>query len=142
MTTPEKLVIKRIIDASPEEIFDAWLDPKSLRDWMLPEQTKNIEATVDPRVGGKFRILMKDDEKGYEHTGEYKILDRPKKLAFTWISQSTGMKPTLVTIELIPKENKTELTLTHEGLSDDAKEGHKKGWTDVVEKLEKHFSKS
>ncbi|MCI0417237.1 SRPBCC domain-containing protein [bacterium] len=142
MTTPGKLVIKRIIDASPEEIFDAWLNPESLRDWMVPGPWKYTEAIVDSRVSGKFWIVMKNDEREFEHTGEYKILDRPKKLAFTWISKATGMNPTLVTIELIQKGKKTELTLTHEGLSDEARESHEQGWTDIVEKLAKHFSKS
>jgi uncharacterized protein YndB with AHSA1/START domain len=140
MITAGKLVITKLIAATPEEIFEAWISPDSLRDWMTPGSTKTTEATVDPRVGGRFRIVMKDGEKDYEHSGEYQVVDRPRKLVFTWISEATGFQPTLVTVEIKAKESMTELTLTHEGLSGDAAERHHQGWSQILEKLEKHFS--
>ena len=31
-----RVAVRREIKASPEEIFDAWLDPDSLGEWMSP----------------------------------------------------------------------------------------------------------
>ena len=38
-------------------------------------------ATVDFRVGGRFRIVM-HGEKDYEHTGKYLVIEPDKKLVF------------------------------------------------------------
>jgi uncharacterized protein YndB with AHSA1/START domain len=38
---------------------------------------------VDPRVGGKFRIVMIEGRERHEHTGEYLAIEPPSRLSFT-----------------------------------------------------------
>ncbi len=139
MPTPEadnKLVIRRLIDAPREEIFAAWLDPESIRQWMCPGDVTSAEAQIDPRVGGRFRIVMRMPQEDCDHTGEYTIMERPSKLAFTWISKNTDHQPTLVTIELFDRGGRTELVLTHDRFPrKEAVEAHRRGWGAIVEKL-------
>jgi uncharacterized protein YndB with AHSA1/START domain len=131
-----KLVVRKMIPASREEVFDSWTDPHSMAVWMCPGNTVRAEAELDVRVGGKFRILMKGDCEEFDHTGVYRVIERPSKLAFTWISRATANQETLVTIELFTRGKQTELVLTHEGLpSADAISRHGGGWTSIVEKL-------
>src|SRR2546422_4474208 len=49
-------------NASPERVFDAWLDPKLIDGWMFGPSQRDEEVrrvTVDPRVGGSFSFLVR-----------------------------------------------------------------------------------
>ena len=52
------LTVRRLIAATAEELFDAWLDPASLAVWMRPGPTTNTTIKLDARVGGAFEIIM------------------------------------------------------------------------------------
>ena len=86
---------------------------------------------------------MKGPDCDHEHTGEYLVLDRPRKLVFTWISTETHGLVTTVSVEIRPHGVcRTELTLTHEGLPDEtAGARHRQGWDDILEKLGSHVSR-
>ena len=133
----ETLVVRRFIPVPRERVFAAWLDPASLAQWMRPGGMTNATAEVDPRVGGKFQIVMMEGRKKFEHTGEYLSIQPPARLSFTWISQATDHKPTEVTIELLEREGGTELILTHRRLPAGQVESHLGGWTDALRVLEK-----
>jgi uncharacterized protein YndB with AHSA1/START domain len=73
----------------------------------------------------------------FVNTGEYRILDRPAKLQFTWISSRWGPQETLVTVELRARESQCELVLTHERFPVESSANQlTKGWTEIVEKLQ------
>jgi uncharacterized protein YndB with AHSA1/START domain/ketosteroid isomerase-like protein len=141
--TDDKLVLRKLIPASREEVFAAWSDPASIRHWMCPGDTKTAEAQIDFRVGGSFRILMKGGSHDTEHTGEYQAIDPPSKLSFTWISKNTDFKTTLVTIELFERADQTELILTHERFpSAERVRQHKGGWSQIADRLAQHFEQA
>ena len=131
------LVVRRQLAVPRERVFAAWLDSESLAHWMLPGGTTQATVTVDPRVGGGFRIVMEGASHGrVEHTGEYLAIEPPSRLSFTWISKHTDQRPTVVTIELHERDGGTELVLTHRGLPPKEVEGHRQGWTDIVRLLD------
>jgi len=134
-TTAPALVVEREIEATAEELFDAWLDPESLAVWMRPGDTVSATVTADPHVGGEFSITMHSKEKSYAHTGVYRIIDRPNKLVFTWISDATHHGESLVTVDFRQKGKTTRLILTHELLPVDKAEAHRGGWTSALDKL-------
>jgi uncharacterized protein YndB with AHSA1/START domain len=127
----------RRLPGSPEEVFDAWTTGDSLALWMCPGSIQRAVTEVDARVGGRFRILMKGPERDYDHTGEYLVLDRPRRLVFTWISEGTHGRSTTVTVELRRLgRGETQLTLTHDGLPDEEAVGkHESGWADILKRL-------
>ena len=132
----DRLVIRKVIPAPREEVFAAWIDPESIRDWMCPGDTVTAEARLDPRVGGSYRIVMKSPTREYNHTGEYLVVEPPAKLVFTWVSNSTGNQPTLVTVELFARGGACELVLTHERFTNaEAVRRHQGGWGQIVDKL-------
>jgi uncharacterized protein YndB with AHSA1/START domain len=138
---PTSLVIKRILPARREEVFDAWLNADSLSDWMRPAQTiRQTTAEIDPRVGGRYRIVMHGDGRDYDHEGEYLLIDRPSRLSFTWISAGTERQPSIVTIELFDRDGKTELVLTHSQLPATQVGPHTQGWGEIVDMLARHLS--
>jgi uncharacterized protein YndB with AHSA1/START domain len=137
------LVVRRQIAVPRERVFQAWLDSESLAHWMRPGDRTHATVTVDPRVGGGFRIVMEGpaDGRDYEHRGEYLAIEPPSRLSFTWISRATDYTPTVVTIEFHERGTGTELVLTHRRLPPKAVEGHRKGWTDVLRLLDEAFTR-
>jgi uncharacterized protein YndB with AHSA1/START domain len=132
------LVVRRHIAVPRERVFEAWLDSESLAQWMRPLDFTHATVSVDPRVGGGFRIVMEGRTDGgdYEHRGEYLAIEPPSLLSFTWISKATDYKPTVVTIEFHERGTGTELVLTHRRLPPKAAEAHREGWTDIVRLLD------
>ncbi len=140
MTAPSvgrTLRIVRRLPATPEVVFAAWTDAESLKVWMCPGSTSVSTAELDVRVGGQFRIVIRHEEHDTVHTGFYREILPPERLVFTWTSTATRGEVTLVTVELRPEGDATELILTHEGLPDaDSAAQHESGWQGVVVKLE------
>jgi uncharacterized protein YndB with AHSA1/START domain len=131
------LVVRRRIAVPRERVFDAWLDSESLAHWMRPGNFTRATVTVDPRVGGGFRIVMQGRPEGdVEHHGEYLAIEPPSLLSFTWISRHTDNRPTVVTIEFHERGTETELVLTHRRLPLAVVDSHRQGWTDIVRLLE------
>lgn len=132
----EVLVVRRVLPVERERVFAAWLDPESLATWMRPGETNATVVEVDPRVGGRFRIMMQHAGCGSEHTGEYLAIVPPTLLSFTWISAATDLRPTVVTVELLERDGGTELVLTHRRLPAARIDAHRQGWTDILRLLE------
>lgn len=141
MTQPagsHELVVTRRLSAPPEDVFDAWLDAGMMSRWMCPGDVQRADVTIDPRVGGTFSIDMVGPTATHPHRGEYLVLDRPRQLSFTWTSNATKQKSSVVTIDLSPApDGTTELVLRHRGLPDEQSAGnHQMGWASIVEKLD------
>jgi uncharacterized protein YndB with AHSA1/START domain len=137
------LVVRRQIAVPRERVFEAWLDSESLAQWMRPNSFAHATVTVDPQVGGGFRIVMggRTDGLDHEHRGEYLAIEPPSLLSFTWISRATDYQPTVVTIEFLERGAGTELVLTHRRLAAKAVEGHRRGWTDIVRMLDETLTR-
>ena len=132
-----KIVVKRAIPATVDELFDAWLDPESLAQWMLPGDHQRNTVSVDARVGGAFEIVMHHQNGSKRHYGEYRAIERNKKLVLTWHSDATHHTETLVTVEFHAASDRTEIVLTHERMPDhEAGLAHTRGWTRALELLE------
>ncbi len=131
-----RVTVRREIAASAEELFDAWLDPASIAVWMRPPGIARSTATVDAREGGAFEIVMHSAEGPILHTGVYRVIDRPRRLVFTWISPATRQTETLVTVEFLARRRTTDVVVTHERLPDEETvPSHTDGWCQVLELL-------
>jgi len=135
MTETLTLVVSRRIAADPQAVFDAWLDPQSVRHWLFATPDGAMETVeIDPRVGGRFRIVERRGADLAEHFGEYREIERPSRLAFDfWTSFSE--ERTLVTVAIEPAGDGTLLTLTHHGVWADYEDRTHQGWTMILEGL-------
>lgn len=62
-------------------------------------------------------------------------------LEFTWVSEGTRGKESVVKIELVARGGKTELTLSHEGLPDqEMADSHNGGWSSFLDSLTKRLA--
>ena len=135
-TDPRRAYVRRMVRAAASEIFDAWTVPSEMGQWMTP--VGSASAEVDLRVGGRFRLVMADEHLSIEHTGEYRVIDPPHLLVFTWRSQFTGMRDTLVTVRLTERTaTETELEIIHQLDTPEQAPSHADGWNQIVSRLER-----
>ena len=138
----DKLVVRRTIAASAKDVFDAWVDAKALAAWMTPISDRASDVTVDARVGGKFEIVMHSDTGTVPHRGVYEVIDRPRRLVFTWNSPFAGDHGSRVTVDFHANAGGTEVVVTHEKLPTELAVGqHREGWSLCLAGLERHMAK-
>ena len=134
--TPAAVVVRRTIAASAYDLFDAWLDPEALAEWMRPGTIQRSEARVDPRVGGEYEVIMHGEKGPIPHRGIYQVIDRPRRLVFTWTSPFAGAD-SRVTVDFKPMDQRTEVIVTHEQLPSGEVTSHTDGWTSALEHLDR-----
>ena len=138
----DKLVVRRVIAAPAKDLFDAWLDAKAMAVWMKPGAAERSDVTVDARVGGRFEIVMQTQRGPIPHRGVYEIIDRPRRLVFTWNSPYAGEHGSLVTVDFLARAGGTEVVVTHEKLPTEVAVGqHRGGWTEILESLEANLAR-
>jgi len=136
--------VRRRVRAAPEQVFDLWTKPDLMARWMSPfPGAVDCKASADPREGGAFSLVMSSAEANREVSGVYVQVDRPRKLVFTWVGPLTNHVNTLVTLELTPVGEETDLVLTHERLPTTAiHEGHTRGWGNILDHLAETIGKA
>jgi uncharacterized protein YndB with AHSA1/START domain len=123
--------VTRHIKASPERIFDAWLDPDLLGQWMFGPKVREEEIlhlNVNPTVGGSFSFLVRRGDVEIDHIGEYLEIDHPRRLVFTWgVRQDEGTEFSRMIVEMAPSEAGSELNISQEMTQK---------WADFVERAQ------
>ncbi len=105
--------------------------------WWGPHHTRVESAEADPCVGGRFRVIMREDS-GETHSvsGVYRAVEQDAKLVFTWAWITMPERESLVSIWIRPIADGSELTLRHENFADEpARRGHEEGWTEALDRL-------
>jgi uncharacterized protein YndB with AHSA1/START domain len=134
------LTIKRRLNAAPSKVYAAWTDPEKLAAWFGPAKVKegSLRAETDLRVGGSYRISFNaTDGEYFQVGGVYREIVPNELLVMSWAWHSTPERESQLTISLKPDGAGTLLTLQHEQFFDEAaRDGHEKGWTELLGKLE------
>ena len=130
--------VQRVIAASPETVYDEWLDAEALRDWMCPRPAHATRVELDPRVGGRLRIDIEDSGDRVVVTGQYLELDRPHRLAFTWRSSAwSEERDSVVTVTFEAEAGgRTLMTIHHVRLPDRVRSGYRTGWARILEQFD------
>jgi uncharacterized protein YndB with AHSA1/START domain len=137
-----RLSVRRRMRAPREVVYEAWIDPKSIHEWMCPGDVVSAEAILDVRVGGSYRIVMKAKDRDHVHTGVYQVVEPSSKLVFTWSAAETPGEVTLVTVKFFPHGNESELVLTHERFPRaDVAKRYENGWGTIADKLAAYLSR-
>jgi uncharacterized protein YndB with AHSA1/START domain len=139
---PKSAVVRRVLPAPPTAVYDEWLDPDALVEFMCPLPARATRVECEPRIGGHFLIQMMDGDAVIQMTGEYLELDRPHRLKFTWNSDSHGGIDSVVTISLEPTgRDQTLMTIDH-ALPAHLVDDHQQGWNKIAERLGSRFATS
>lgn len=135
---PELRLIRRY-PVAPEKVWRAWTDPQALSAWFGPGETDSVTlAELDVREGGRYRIRFRtQDGEAHEVSGSYEVVEPVRRLVFSWAWRSTPERVSRVTVALRAVPEGTELDFLHERFFDQAaRDGHRRGWTATLEKLE------
>jgi len=75
-----EIVSARVFNASPAELFDAWMTPETLARWWGPKGFTNTFEIFDPRPGGawKFVMLGPDGAEYPQHSVYVEIVPRER----------------------------------------------------------------
>lgn len=140
MSARTTLRMKRTFQAPAQRVFDAWTSEEVMRRWWHAEREwETSEATVDLRVGGAVRVVMRDLEEDAEYGGGgvYTVVDPPRRLAFTWIWDRDPHE-SLIEIEFEESDGATTVRFTHSGLLDEEMvRSHEGGWGGCFDNLER-----
>ena len=127
------VTIQRVFDAPRELVFRVWSEAEHVVRWMKcdAEATLEVENWV-PAVGTEFKTHMfKPGVFEAWGTGRFTEVDPPRVLAYVTDADPRLSTPEMrLRIELVEKDGKTELTLTHSGIPSDELRGIiEAGWT-------------
>ena len=139
--TELSLTVNRRINAPAQKVFDAWLDPKMLARFMIPGEGGRVpKAETDPKVGGRFHIVMTSGDKEIPHEGSYRTINPHTQIVFSWESPFSA-DGSMVTLNFKPAgANATDLELVHEKFANEqSRDGHTGGWTAILAKLAETF---
>lgn len=79
-----ELVLVRLIDAPPEEVFRAWTDPVLLKQWFTPKPWSVASVELDVRPGGTNVIVMRSPEgQEFPNCGVYLEVVKNERLVIT-----------------------------------------------------------
>jgi uncharacterized protein YndB with AHSA1/START domain len=138
------LRIERLIDAVPEAVFDAFVDPDAQKVLYENEEERNwtVESELDLRVGGTWTIVFgKVGEEPFRETNVFIEVDRPRRLVYTstmFKGKHGGSFDTTVTVEFEDRDGKTLLTILQTGFeSREERDMIEGGWPSIIDALER-----
>ncbi|HLG12865.1 MAG TPA: SRPBCC domain-containing protein [Dehalococcoidia bacterium] len=130
MTSAEIDFVEREIRiaARPEVVFEFFTDPVKMVRW------KGVDAMLDPRPGGTYRVNVTGKEVAL---GEYVEIVPHSRIVITWGWEGNPIAPgsTRVEFDFIPDGNGTILRLRHSGLAGEAALQHAEGWDHFLPRL-------
>jgi len=139
---PRVAVVQRVLPAPPDVVFDEWLDPAGMTEWMCPRPARAVKIMLEPSVGGALRIDIEDSGASLYVTGQFVELDRPRRLRFTW-SCSDWADPSVQSEVTVTLEGhgagETLMTIEHEQLPPGQAAPHRRGWEAIAVQLDEAF---
>jgi len=146
-------VIERTYSASPERVFAAFANPAKKRHWYAEGRGHDVEEfEMEFRVGGRERLLYRMKEGTpipcavIAADGSYLdiVPGRRVVMASTMAMGKRRISASLVTVEVLPAGEGTDLILTHQGAffeGSDGLEFREAGWQELLERFAKELNR-
>jgi uncharacterized protein YndB with AHSA1/START domain len=113
--------LHRVLRASPERVYRAFLDPDAMAKWLPPYGFTCKVHQMDARVGGAFRMSFTNFATGHGHAfgGEYRELEPSRRIRYTDKFDDPNLPgEMLTTVTLKEVSCGTELSVVQEGVPD------------------------
>jgi uncharacterized protein YndB with AHSA1/START domain len=145
VATSEDTIVQEVsIKAPAARIFAALTNPDELLKWWAAEgkfRATNVEC--DLRPGGRWSMRVASDHSGDASCtsvhGEFRSIDPPRILIFTWIRDEQNLPETLVCWNLEETEGVTTVRVTHSGLTSEGLRTRNSGWPLILELLKNYL---
>jgi uncharacterized protein YndB with AHSA1/START domain len=134
--------VARLVEATPEEVFDALTDPDGQEAFYGQDNPGWIvRSRCDMRVGGAWTVDFGPSTRElYRHHHVFEVIDRPRRLLAstteTRLDGSTFRFETEFTFEA--RDEKTLMTMTQRGIpTAELREEHQRGVPNAIARLER-----
>ena len=132
--------IERTFDAPAEDVFEAWTSEEVIGRWFRPKEGwEEADAEVDLRVGGRIRVVMRTpDGEPVGAGGEYTLIERPHRLAFTWTFDDDPANEQMIELEFMERNGVTTVLFVNSDISDpDRRNSQYEGWSTCFDEIER-----
>lgn len=138
---PSTIRLHRVLTASPEKVYCAFLEADALAQWLPPNGFTCTVSHLDARVGGTFKMAFRNFTTGQSHSfgGEYVELVPHQRLRYTDKFDDPNLPGEIeVTVLLKAVSVGTEVEITQAGVPDVIPpEACYLGWQDSLRNLAK-----
>jgi uncharacterized protein YndB with AHSA1/START domain len=116
---PNTVQFHRVLRATPERVYRAFLDPDAKAKWLPPHGFTGKVHHIDPRVGGTYKMSFTNLTTGHRHSfgGEFLELVPNERIRHTDKFDDPslpGLMQTTITLKKVSVG--TELTVVQEGI--------------------------
>lgn len=136
ITGSDTIVQEVTINAPAERVFAAFTNPSERVIWWNPPdgRFRTTDMESDLRPGGKYLMRgTRQDGSAFTIRGEYRAVERPALLVFTWLPDWQGdATESLVRVEFAEANGVTLVRLTHSGLTTDRSRTSHRGWPQLL----------
>ena len=111
--------LHRVLRASPERVYRAFLDADALAKWLPPNGFTCKVHQADPRVGGSYRMSFTNFSTGKSHSfgGRYLELEPHERIRYTDKFEDPNLPGEMQTTIVLKKVScGTELNVVQEGV--------------------------
>ena len=111
--------LHRVLRASPERVYRAFLDADALAKWLPPNGFTCKVHQADPRVGGSYRMSFTNFTTGKSHSfgGRYLELEPHERIRYTDKFEDPNLPGEMQTTIVLKKVScGTELNVVQEGV--------------------------
>jgi uncharacterized protein YndB with AHSA1/START domain len=118
---PNTIRLHRVVRATPEKVYRAFLDPDAKAKWLPPYGFTAKVHHADPRVGGSYKMSFTNFTTGQSHSfgGSYVELVPHQIIRYTDKFDDPNLPGEIqVTIQLKEVSVGTELNIVQEGVPD------------------------
>lgn len=118
---PNTIKLHRVLRATPERVYRAFLDPDAMVKWLPPNGFTGKVHHVDARVGGTYKMSFANFSTGSSHSfgGKYLELVPNERIRNTDIFDDPNLPGEMITTVNLKKVScGTEVSVTQEGIPD------------------------
>ncbi|WP_284653061.1 SRPBCC family protein [Flavobacterium terrisoli] len=156
ITTENKTIsIERTLNLPLANVWKAFSEADSFKKWWGPNDYFCPECTIDFKIGGKYLACMESKKNGEKiwSTGSFLEINDYRKIVYTdCFADSEGNKvpasyykmpgewplELIATVELEAVDDRTHISLVHEGIPEDMHSECIAGWEQSLDKLEEN----
>ena len=118
---PSTIRLHRVLQATPERVYRAFLDPDAKAKWLPPNGFVGKVHHIDARVGGSYKMSFTNFTTGKSHSfgGQYLELVPHERIRYTDRFDDPNLPGAMqVTVSLKKVSVGTEVNITQEGVPD------------------------